>query len=662
MKRRPPFNAEAAVALILAALVLYRFLPGALGGAAPFWGDLIYIHHPWRALDAQLLMGGRLPLWNPYVYFGMPLAAAMQDSVFYPGTAPYLFFGFASATAIFHAVHYWLAGFMTFLWLRSLRISAAGAAAGAFGVCLGGVLLAQTSFLNHLAVLSLAPGLLLFFRQPAVLALVLSCAFLAGFPPLLIGSSAAAWAVALAFTPRRRWAEALSRGAASWIGASALALGFCACLLMPAVELLLHSRRAGGMALAESLRFGFSVADLRQWISPALSSRQYAPAVEWWKSCHLGFVLWLGVIAGLLHLPRTRAAALTAFLSLTVLLILGGSNPMSNALWTHVVALRYVRYPGNLSFLALPALALLAAIGIERFPRPGLWAAAAALELSFYAWGRTPQTSRRIFTVAGPLAQALRANSGDLRYILSPLALNSEQGLGRGDWEAVADWKSRLYGLSNAPLRLRSAANFGDPLAPALSYRLMDFLYTRSSAEMAAAYFPWAGINRLLTPGALKSSSLLRWKGRRLWDVYRLDVPSAAAYAFDSAAGSAIPAELSESAALPPLGRPLFLRRPREDRFSVSAVFDAPGWIYVSEPRYPGWILRLNGPGDSRPIASAAALTAFQKVQVPAGAWTLDFRYDPWTWRWGRTISVLSILSFAAYWRNKMAFAFSGPR
>src|SRR5262249_8238443 len=104
---------EAWAPAILAGMALVPFLGAWLKGQLPYWGDLTYIHHPWRAYAAQLLRAGRLPLWNPYLYFGMPQAASMQDGLFYPGTTPFFIFGFPAGLALFHAVHYALAGLMT---------------------------------------------------------------------------------------------------------------------------------------------------------------------------------------------------------------------------------------------------------------------------------------------------------------------------------------------------------------------------------------------------------------------------------------------------------------------------------------------------------------------------------------------------------------------
>src|SRR5579863_7515099 len=89
-----------------------------LAGRSLFWGDLTYLHHPWRSLAAEMLQAGRLPPWDPYAYLGMPLAAEMQCAVWYPGTLPFHLYSFATGLALYHATHFALAGLFAFLWLR----------------------------------------------------------------------------------------------------------------------------------------------------------------------------------------------------------------------------------------------------------------------------------------------------------------------------------------------------------------------------------------------------------------------------------------------------------------------------------------------------------------------------------------------------------------
>ena len=78
---RTKLSREAWAAALLALLVLGLFVPAWSRGLMPFWGDLTYLHLPWQQASTQLLQAGQLPLWDPFLYFGMPMAANMQRAV-----------------------------------------------------------------------------------------------------------------------------------------------------------------------------------------------------------------------------------------------------------------------------------------------------------------------------------------------------------------------------------------------------------------------------------------------------------------------------------------------------------------------------------------------------------------------------------------------------
>ncbi|MBI4376080.1 MAG: hypothetical protein HY549_06480 [Elusimicrobia bacterium] len=635
----------AAALLVLSLAVL---LPEWARGKLVFWSDLAYLHHPWRALETQTLTAGRLPTWNPYVYFGMPLLAVMQEGLFYPGNLLYRLFSFGSATGVYQAFHAWLGGLLTFLWLRSLRLPVLSAALGALGVELGGIFLASRIFLNHLSVLALAPGLLLFFNRPPLLALLLSCAFFAGFPPMLLGSIIAAWAVALAIEGRGSMIKAWSF---RWSQAGLLSLALSACLLFPALELAWLSRRAAGIRLEESLRFGFSPRDLWQWLAPWLGSG-FDPASRWWTSCHVGLAFSAAAALGFLRLPSRARMAIGFFLTGVALLLLGGSTSISRAAWAFIPGLDFLRYPGNLSHMALPALALLAALGLPKGAWARVWVAAAAIELSIYAWNRFPVSAPEIVHSKGPLAARLQTELGEQRYLLSARALSDPIGLGHDPGSAMADWNHRLYGLANAPLRLRAAANFGEPLVPSLNFHLIDFIYSRP-LEQASRFFPWAGIRLLMLPETRPVPAAWTHEGRSLWELYWLNDAVSSGYALSLEDGAALPSEISEDAWLPSARKPIELRRHREDGFSASGHGARPGWAFISEPLYPGWRVWLHTSEGSRETRPEPALTLFQKIPVPAGPWRLDFRYRPWSLRSGVWLTLVALLGLSAYWYNR---------
>ena len=634
---------EAAAAAFLAAFIV-ALLGGAWArGLTVFWSDLTYLHLGWRAGPAALIAAGRAPLWEPSLYFGMPMAGSMQGALFYPGTVFYYLFGFATATALFQVLHLFLAAALCALWLRSWRASWGACLGGALLFAFGGVMIARLPFLNHLATLAWAPALVLFFRRPAMLALVLSLMVLAGYPTFIPGCAVAAWAVAYAARAR---AWSWSESALDWAGAGLSAGALAALQLLPGLELAANSRRATGVGVEEALTWGFAPRDLLQWIGPlAVGLKNFRPAVDWTQCVYLGAAGVLAVVLGARALDRRRAALFAGTAFLVVFVTLGASNPLSAALWRGAHSpLRFVRYPGNLSYAATIPFVALAAAGFSSRRAGPVLLVAAALELLVIGRHSTPLAPRELFVEAGPLVRSLQADQGDARYLISPKALQASTGA------SVFDWKQRLYGLTNAPYRLRSAANFGEPLVPASSYAVMDALLSLPSADAAASWMPWLGATRLLTPGPADSPRLQN-DGDVLWRISRLRGPSSLAWKLSPVAGQSLPAGWPLAA--PPLGEPLKVAREREDRFEVSGA--GAGWAFVAEPRFPGWSATLSSASGTRAAAVEPALAAFQKIAVPDGPWTIRWRYEPAPWRLGLLLSCVAWLCVAGYWYHRSA-------
>src|SRR2546430_16255330 len=72
----------AAIAVTLAP-VLY-FLPALLQGRVLCPDDDLLQNVPFRVAAAQIMRSGHLPLWNPYIFSGMPLLATAQVGILYP--------------------------------------------------------------------------------------------------------------------------------------------------------------------------------------------------------------------------------------------------------------------------------------------------------------------------------------------------------------------------------------------------------------------------------------------------------------------------------------------------------------------------------------------------------------------------------------------------
>ncbi len=622
-----------ALALFFAAAVA-SLAPGLFFGRSYFWGDLTYIHFPWKALVVEQLQNGRAPLWNPYNYMGMPLLGNYQTGALYPGGLPFALFTFTTGLKLYLLAHVALAGALAFLWLRRSGRSRLGSLLGATAWSLGGVTFAHLPFLNHLGSLCWFPALLLLAESPPALAAATGLCLLDGYPTFAAAEAAAALALTLASKPRREWVATAGR----FVSGVALGAGLAAAMLLPSLELTALSERAIGLGTDVTLLYSFASADAVQFLGRLFLGRAFMPAAQWWKAAYWGLASIAALAIGLYRGGR-RLWPLGVYVAVVAGLVLGGSNPLSAWVWTHAPPLRFIRYPGNLLFLLLPPLAYVTALGGTGRRARALWALAAA-ELVWSAWGAQPVVPDEYYREPGPLVRRLASEPG--RYLLSPRALEWHRGYGPGFAEAAADLKHRLYGLTNAPYHLSAVGNFGEPLVPRPSYDWMDYLYRLPGLDATAPYLPLSGAALVLTRERLPSEAL-NYEGSTLWHVYRSVGPSGFAWWAPSRLPSAL------GAPPPRVLQPLAFARPREDGFRVRGEA-GPGAVLVSQPLYPGW----RGWSRGRPLDLSPAYGAFIQLDHPGGEVDAAFRYAPASWLAGVMLSLAAALFLGLYCYNRV--------
>ncbi|MDW8069970.1 MAG: YfhO family protein [Anaerolineae bacterium] len=106
----------------------------------------------------QRLLQGQLPLWNPYLFMGVPLLANMQAAVLYPLHWPLLGLPVPKQVAASIVLHVVLAALGTLLYARGrLHLSWTASVAAAVAFALGGFLTAQSEHLNQLNCLAWLP-------------------------------------------------------------------------------------------------------------------------------------------------------------------------------------------------------------------------------------------------------------------------------------------------------------------------------------------------------------------------------------------------------------------------------------------------------------------------------------------------------------------------
>ena len=160
-------------------------------------GDLVSFFYPNHVFASESLRQGEFPLWNPYLFGGMPFAADIQSGLYYPLNWVFWLAGQVTYEKLemLAVVHYWLAAAFSYALARSLGL-------GRWPGVIAGVLYAFSGFavshLGHLPMLEAAtwlPLVLLAVNQAArrlnwrwaiAAGIFLSISFLAGHFQLFV--------------------------------------------------------------------------------------------------------------------------------------------------------------------------------------------------------------------------------------------------------------------------------------------------------------------------------------------------------------------------------------------------------------------------------------------------------------------------------------------
>ena len=153
---------------LLPAANLYTFLPwqafaSQLGIGIPHNGllsDLVLENYVWKQFLKESLTAGRLPLWNPYLFSGVPFLAAGQHSGLYPLSIIYYILPLAEAYGVFTWLQLAIAGLNSYIFARVLRRSHGAAIFAGVAYAFSGFFIVSVVFPMIIAAASWLPLLL----------------------------------------------------------------------------------------------------------------------------------------------------------------------------------------------------------------------------------------------------------------------------------------------------------------------------------------------------------------------------------------------------------------------------------------------------------------------------------------------------------------------
>lgn len=364
----------------LGALIVISFWRLALTNLVLARGDVLLYFYPLWDYRAEALRSGRIPLWNPYLFMGVPFLANSQAGVLYPFNWPLAGLPSPVAFKIAAVAHIILAGAGAILFARrALGVRPTSAWLAGLLFALGGYLTAQVEHINQLQGLAWLPfAFTLIAVYPGTLwgmiglAVVLALQLLAGHTQsVFITLVGLVFYSVWRFAPTKREgfrASSLLHPGINLVAGAVGAAGLAAAQVIPTLELSRLSQRGGGLPFHEAISFS---------LSPLLLGRALLPGYG--ETIFTEYVGYLGVSGLLLALIGTWArrrerpvAALAALGTFGLLLALGMYNPLYWLCVQFVPGFNLFRVPARWLVLFAFATAMLAGIGLDTVRRTAI--------------------------------------------------------------------------------------------------------------------------------------------------------------------------------------------------------------------------------------------------------------------------------------------------
>jgi hypothetical protein len=436
LPRRPALVALAIFAVASLTLCWPVLVGGFLPGSDQYLSGYAFRHFAaeyWREHHA-------IPLWNPYIFAGMPYVGGMHGDIFYPTAWLRWILPTGTAMGLGFALHFVVAGAGMYALLRGLRLSWGAAVVGGLAFELSGILasLISPGHDGKLFTTALAPllflALLRAVRAPrvdrfALVALMVGLS-LHGHPQLsyYLLVAAGLWTLFLVFGDPER-----PRGTPRWVplaaalGAVVLGAGLYTIQGIPFYEYIPYSPRAAGASSAGWEYMTAYSMPIDELMSTFLPQFNGIKELYWGQN---GFKLHTEYIgASVLVLALLGAGGkdqrqirwAIAGIGVFFLLISLGSHTPFYRIWYEVMpGMNKVRAPGSAFFLVALPVCVLAGFGADRLlagsanrtrilAGVGVFAALGALGAVGALQGITEG-----FAAGGRIEAAL-ANAGDLR-------------------------------------------------------------------------------------------------------------------------------------------------------------------------------------------------------------------------------------------------------
>ena len=331
-------------------------------------GDTLRYYLPNMHFTRQALSEGRLPLWNPFEFAGMPMLATHEYGPLYPLNIVYGLFALDTAHFVSGWLHAVILGWGMFVYLRyAIRLQSGpaftgGLLAASCGWVIARALLSPDEFRSAAWLPWIFAATDFVLRKPSsrravALAVVFSLQFYAGEIELFVRTAQvlAPYVLFRMYTLHKDSGPAWKAQVSALALAAALTTGLCAVQLLPTAETLAHSRRGDSLSFSQAFGGGTE--------SKAVILGELAQGAE-----HA--ILFMGVLPLILAVcafykprPEVFFFLLLALISASLLL---GDNSLISQLYYHLPTGNWFRFPIRFAPFLVFSITVLSATGLDR--------------------------------------------------------------------------------------------------------------------------------------------------------------------------------------------------------------------------------------------------------------------------------------------------------
>ncbi len=669
-----------------------------------FLRDIHRLFFPMKYFLHLSLREGFLPYWCPNYFCGSPFMSDLQSGVFYPLSLIFLL-PFPKSFNLFVVVHFFLAFYFFYLFIRLMGLSRKAALLTSVSYCYGGYTIASVNTLNNLSTLVWLPAILWAYRSASMKKagpghllsiLFMALALLGGEPQLFIMTMGLLLLHSFAYHDKES-------GAGNFLKQTAIILVFLAsALLLTLVQLgpayldYQLSVRAGGIPYQEAVRYSLDWGMLKHLVMPLPFPADFTThpgaltelfpgrgTLPWLLTPYPGFIIVpLAILGFLFHLSK-RWMLWPVVFSLSLLLALGDNTPLYSLFYR---LFPFFRFPEKFLFLTGFTLLVMAAYGFDQLlsflkGRGGSTALLSGVFLmvliaDLYVNHRhlNPFCDAAFYRYHHPCLTPILEDRDRFRVFVDP-----ETATPAHIRESIQNhhikWQMML--MPNLGI-LHNIDNIGGITGLELRYQSLITEALKGPWSQRMHLLRAANVKYLISTkpldkeldlaGRIKKINPLVYRVKRdlprAWMVGQLE-PVGQGVLSEVTGGSFDPAvsALAGGTEVGGYNKPFFqevdqIRYGPGGRIHIQVRAEKPGILVLSESAYPGW--RAFVDGREKPLLWLNLL--FQGVELKAGTHEVDFIFRPLHFHVFLFISLISLVIFSLSWLYWRFLAKRGTR